>query len=106
MCPWWRKSFVNFLADVGKRPSPRYTIGRKNNNGHYEPGNVEWSEYEAQARNRRDSVILEHNGKRMNLIAWAHRLGMKQPTLWKRLNRLGWSVKEALDTPVREFLVK
>lgn len=47
------KSFDEFFAEVGKRPTLRHTIERKNNNGHYEHGNVRWATMLEQAANRR-----------------------------------------------------
>jgi hypothetical protein len=53
VCDRWL-DFENFLADMGERPSPKHEITRKDNDGNYEPGNVEWStDAVAQSRNRR-----------------------------------------------------
>src|ERR1700693_5680113 len=35
-------SFEQFIAEVGPKPSRKYSVDRKNTNGHYEPGNVRW----------------------------------------------------------------
>jgi hypothetical protein len=53
VCNRWYDSFVAFFNDVGLRPSPRHALGRVENNGNYEPGNVEWQTEEQQANNRR-----------------------------------------------------
>lgn len=46
-------SFPQFLAHIGLRPSPRHTLDRIDNKGHYEIGNVRWATWEEQAANRR-----------------------------------------------------
>jgi hypothetical protein len=49
----WIDSYEAFLAHVGRRPTPRHSIDRIENEGHYEPGNVRWATPSEQARNRR-----------------------------------------------------
>ncbi len=45
-------SYEEFLAEVGRKPSPKYTLNRIDNNGHYEKGNLEWTTYSKQNSNR------------------------------------------------------
>lgn len=44
-------SFPQWCAELGKRPKNK-TVDRKNNDGHYEPGNVRWASAKEQSRNR------------------------------------------------------
>lgn len=52
VCDRWQKSFVNFLKDMGVRPSIEYTLNRIDNNGDYEPGNCVWSTWTEQNNNK------------------------------------------------------
>ena len=52
VCIRWLNSFPNFLADMGRRPSPDLSIERKNNDGNYTPKNCKWATRSEQNKNR------------------------------------------------------
>lgn len=53
VCVKWRDSYEAFLADVGRRPGPDYSLDRyPNPDGNYEPDNVRWATDSEQAFNR------------------------------------------------------
>lgn len=85
VCDRWRTSFENFLADMGKAPSPKHSVDRIDVNGHYSPENCRWTDHKTQCRNRRSNVRYEHDGQVLTLPEWAERLGMPEVTLRKRL---------------------
>lgn len=47
------ETFEEFLAEVGPKPSPEYSIDRIDNDGHYERGNVRWATRREQNLNQR-----------------------------------------------------
>jgi len=96
VCERWLNSFEDFLADMGRKPSPAHSIERTENNGNYEPSNCKWATRKEQADNRRSNVILTHNGQSMNVKQWAEHTGINERTIYSRLNR-GASHSEALD---------
>lgn len=51
--PEWRVSYLQFISDMGLRPSERHSLDRINNNGNYEKANCRWATASEQARNRR-----------------------------------------------------
>lgn len=96
LCERWYK-FENFYSDMGDPPTPKHSIDRINNNGNYEPGNCRWATPTEQARNRRNSVIVEHNGISMTCAEWDQSRGFPQGTIARRI-RKGWSVNDAVET--------
>lgn len=48
---WGR--FENFLSDMGRRPSPKHSLDRKNNDGNYSPLNCRWATRKQQNNNKR-----------------------------------------------------
>ncbi len=46
VCKRWHQDnsegLINFVADLGPRPAPEYSIGREADTGDYKPGNARW----------------------------------------------------------------
>jgi hypothetical protein len=45
--------FSEFFAHLGSKPTPKHTLDRINNEGHYEVGNVRWATWSENLLNRR-----------------------------------------------------
>ena len=84
-----------FIAEIGPRPSPRHTIERINNKGHYEPGNIRWDTPKQQCRNRGSNRLITCGGRTQCLAAWAEETGIQAGTIAWRLRRR-WAVERAL----------
>lgn len=99
VCPEW-KSFEQFYADMGPRPSPKHSIDRKDNNGNYCKENCRWATRKEQHNNQRSNKMLTYNGETRTMSQWAEEAGISYSALRYRLIR-GWSVEKALTTPVK-----
>ena len=98
VCEEWRRSYSSFLGHIGRRPSPRHSLDRINNDGGYVPGNVRWATDREQNRNRAGVVRLEHGGILLPVTAWADRVGIAATTIKARITR-GWSIEQTLFLP-------
>lgn len=99
VCHRWLQ-FENFLADMGQRPGPRFTIDRIDSSKDYAPRNCRWATAKEQARNMSRNRYLTCQGKTRLLCEWTESLGFKPGVILARLKR-GWTVEEALTIPPR-----
>jgi hypothetical protein len=100
VCNRWRNSFPNFLADMGKRPSPAHSLDRIDNDKSYSPENCQWATRKEQQRNRHDNALVEWNGEIKGMSDWADLWGMARQTLYERIVRRKWP-PERWNEPVR-----
>jgi hypothetical protein len=101
VCDRWRKSFVDFLSDMGPKPAG-YSIDRRDALGNYEPENCRWADADTQRRNRRDSTRFHAFGTSKTLGEWAEIFGLNYRMLWDRLDH-NWDIERALVTPRRAY---
>lgn len=105
VCERWEADFLNFLKDMGRRPTPDHSIDRINNDGDYTPENCRWATRKEQCRNRRSSKFLVFRGERKTTAEWSELFGVSQGTLHYRL-KAGWSVEDAITKPLRGMASK
>lgn len=105
VCARWQHpadGYVNFLADMGERPSRLHTLDRwPDNFGNYEPGNCRWATKSEQANNRRTNTLIEYGGRTFTLSELAYETGRSKSLLRSRLirNKHPWTVEEAVSRP-------
>jgi hypothetical protein len=98
VCPRWIEAYSVFLADVGRAPSPEHTLGRKNNDGNYEPGNVRWETRKEQNNNRRNNRLVTVGDKTRTIGEWASESGVNRHVIRSRLVRGIPPVSAIFDT--------
>lgn len=100
VCDRWMNSFVNFLSDMGHRPSSKHEIDRINTNGNYEPCNCRWASRSQNQRNKRNNRMLVYDGISLPVSQWADKLGIPARILRGRI-RIGWPDYLVISTPQR-----
>jgi hypothetical protein len=102
VCERWAgpDGFANFMEDMGPRPKDGLQIDRANNSGGYEKSNCHWVTSAVNNRNRRNNVMLTHDGITLCMADWDKRCGFGVNTIRSRLT-YGWTVSEAIETPVK-----
>jgi len=100
VCNRWRRSFAAFLADMGERPGPAYSLDRIDNDRGYEPGNVRWATRVQQARNKRTNVVLSHDGQSRTVAEWSAITGISIGTILRRIRHHGFTESRALTEKV------
>jgi len=95
------ESFEKFFEEIGERPTSAHSLDRKDNDGHYEPGNVRWATKCEQNQNQRkrqkatNEHLLTIGDRTLNIRQWATETGTSENAIYKRLNR-GWSAIRAV----------
>jgi hypothetical protein len=98
VCDRWSR-FEEFLADIGRRPTPEHTLDRyPNNDGNYEPGNVRWASRKEQIDNRRNTRFVMIDGEKRPLSDVIRERGLNRRLVCSRIER-GWSPEKAVSTP-------
>lgn len=89
-----------FLDDVGKRPSSKHWLERKNNNLGYTPKNCVWALPTEQLNNRSNNRFVKAMGEKHTISEWARITGVPVKTIHMRLER-GWSASDSVSVPVK-----
>ncbi len=92
VCPEWRKSYQQFLNDVGPAPSPRHWLCRPNVLENFEPGNCAWTILDVQMRRRTCCKKVSIHGKAMTPAEASRLPGMPaKSTIGYRMANGMWS---------------
>lgn len=93
VCEAWM-DFNNFLRDMGQPPT-RAELDRTDNEKGYSPENCKWVTKKQNANNRRTNVVMDG----LTLTQAAEISGHSVQVISWRLNKLGMTLQEAMQTP-------
>lgn len=99
VCDRWldkERGFLNFLEDMGKKPSPQHSLDRIDGNGNYEPSNCRWVTWFVQLANTSRNRWIEYNGEQFILAELARKLGIHEHTFSYHLHK-GHSIEYMLE---------
>ncbi len=105
VCQRWQDSFQNFIDDLGRKPSPKHTLERIDNNLGYSPENCCWATMKEQSQNKRNSRLITHGGKTMCFHAWEQALNFSPGLIRWRLKH-NWSIQEIMTTPAAPHQIR
>jgi hypothetical protein len=91
--------FPNFICDMGKKPSPKHSIERRDNSLGYSKSNCYWATYVEQNNNTRGNRPISYRGETLNISQWADRVGIRRAALQSRL-RNGWDFEDAISISI------
>ena len=101
VCKEWENSFVSFRDwALNNGYTEELTLDRKNNERGYSPDNCRWITVKEQNSNKRNNRFLTYKGQTLTFTQWEEKLGLYKGALRDRIDRYGWSVIKALETPV------
>lgn len=105
ICKKWKK-FENFRDDMyesylehcKKYSGREVTLDRKNVYGNYCKENCRWANIKEQSLNKKNTVIVEYEGKNITLLELCGNLGKDYQSVYHRLKN-GRTLEQALFTP-------
>jgi hypothetical protein len=97
ICPKWRESFVEFLADMGERPNGK-TLDRIDNEKGYSKENCRWATPKEQANNKKNNFIT-FNNKKQHINEICKKYGITKYYLHQRLYA-GWSLSDIFSLKI------
>lgn len=99
VCDRWINSYENFLADMGRAPTPQHSIERKENNKGYSPDNCKWATKIEQANNVRNNRVIEYQFRVQTLAQWCRELKVDYRLIHNRIYALQWTFDCAVTVP-------
>jgi hypothetical protein len=107
MCSHWQASFWNFANDIealiGTMPTADHVLDRIDNDGDWEPGNVQWSTRIYNSNHKRNNHQVMFGGVLITIADLARQKNVNFKTLWSRIIDYGLTAEEAVQIPLYQI---
>lgn len=99
MCDEWLNDFYSFREwSLSHGYNDKRSIDRIDNNGNYTPDNCRWTTPIMQCNNKRNNIVITHNGVSKTLTQWCNEYNLCVGTIYDRI-RNGWDPEDAITVP-------
>lgn len=96
VCEEWH-DFWKFAEDIGEKKDPSLTVDRIDNDKDYSKKNCRLATQKEQVVNRSMTIMVGD----LCLKEHCKKYDLNYKTITNRLNRLGWPLEKALNTPIK-----
>jgi hypothetical protein len=101
VCDRWRKSFENFLEDMGPMCSKEMTLRRGNSRKQYAPNSCRWCPNDSNKPAFVEKKY-EYNGKQYTIaeltnLPEAKKSNLRTSTIYTRIEKLNWTIERAIS---------
>ena len=97
VCDRWENSFLSFLEDMERKPTPRHQIDRIDNDGNYTPDNCRWVTNQENKQNNSQTklcpdVIIEIRNQYGNIPVkeLVKNYGVSRQNIWAIVTKRCW----------------
>lgn len=100
VCQRWlgKSGFINFLNDMGKKPTNKHELDRIDNDGNYTPSNCRWATRNQQMSNTSRTRLVTILNETKTFSQWCREYGTTPAKVHNRL-RCGWKIEDAITIP-------
>lgn len=99
ICSDWigESGFENFYEwSMSHGYKEKLTIDRIDNNSDYCPQNCRWVSRDVQANNKRNNILINHNGICKTVSEWSKITGINDRKIRQRIKKLNWDMERAI----------
>lgn len=98
VCERWH-DVRTFVAELPPGYVKGLEIDRIDNDGNYEPGNIQWSTRQQNSAHRRSARLLTVNGVTKSVTEWVAETGNARHLITGRIDKHGWDIARAVTEP-------